>query len=93
MPNGEAVSEADKVSLVNLPLQRLWRHVEIYFQNKLFSSSDHMYAYKSMCDGALNYSEDTKESQLQSQLFYKDTPGYMDVIEPLLGGNAGLTQR
>ena len=52
-----------------------------------------MYAYKSVTDVLLNYSEDSKESQLQTQLYYKDTAGFMDSADPLLGGNFGLTQR
>ena len=52
--NGQAVTNTDKVAFVNLPLQSLWRHVEVCFQNKLVSSSDHMYAYKSIGDVALN---------------------------------------
>ena len=67
-PNGDAVTLDDQLALVNLPLQSLWRHVESYFQNKLVSSSDHMYPFKSMADVLLNYSEDSKKSQLQSQL-------------------------
>ena len=92
-PNGEPVSSNDKVAFVNLPLQSPWRHVEIYFQNKLVSSSDHFYPFKGMLDGLCNYSEDCKESQQQSQLYYKDTAGYMDSSDPIVGGNFGLTQR
>ena len=92
-PNGDAVTLDDELALVNLPLQSLWRHVEIYFQNKLVSSSDHMYPFKSMADVLLNYSEDSKESQLQSQLFYKDTAGFMDDAAGNNSGNFGLLER
>ena len=92
-PNGDPVSATDKITLVNMPLQSLWRHVEVYFQNKLVSSSDNSYPYKAMLDVLCNYSEDCKESQLQPQLYYKDTCGYMDATDTAIGGNGGLTQR
>lgn len=92
-PNGEPISASDKVAFVNMPLQSLWRHVEIYFQNKLVSSSDNCYPFKGMLDVLCSYSEDCKESQLQPQLYYKDTAGYMDSLDPVIGGNIGLNQR
>lgn len=51
------------------------------------------YGHKSYLDMILKYSEDSMESQMQSQLYYKDTSGYMDDTDPVLGGNFGLTQR
>ena len=57
------------------------------------SSSDQYYPYKALLDVLLNYSEDAKESQLQSQLYYKDSAFFMDNTDPILGGNFGLTER
>ena len=39
------------------------------------------------------HSEDSKETQMQTQGYYKDTAGYMDSTDPVMGGNFGLTQR
>ena len=33
--NGTPVHAADKVGLVNLPLQSIWRHIEVYLQNRM----------------------------------------------------------
>ena len=87
------MTENDGVALVNLPLQSLWKHVEVYWQNRLVSSSDQYYPWKSILDVLTNYSEDSKETQLQSQLYFKDTASYMESCDPVLGGNFGLTQR
>lgn len=91
--DGTAVSETEKVALVNLPLQSMWKHVEVYWQNRLVSSSDQYYPYKAILDVLLNYDTTATRSQLQSQLFYKDSAGYMDRPDPTTGENLGLTQR
>ena len=46
-----------------------------------------------MLNSLCNYSEDCKESQLQPQLCYKDTAGYMDSSNPIVGGHFGFSQR
>ena len=58
--DGSAMTENDSVALVNLPLQSLWKHVGIYWQNRFASSSDQYYPWKSILDVLLNYSEDSK---------------------------------
>ena len=63
---------------VNLWKQSLFNQVDIYFQQKLVSSSGTNYAYKSYMDVLLNFSEDTERSQIQTQLFYKDSAGAFD---------------
>ncbi len=91
-PNGDPVTATDRVAFVNLPLQSLWRNIEVYLQNRLVSSADNMYPFKATTDVLLNYSEDSKESQLQTQLYYKDTAGFMHDSQ-LDNGNIGLSYR
>jgi len=38
----------------------------------------------------LNYGEEAKTGQLSMLLFYKDTPGKMDVVNPDVDANLGL---
>ena len=66
------------VTPVNLWMQSLFNQVDVYFQQKLVSSSGTNYAYKAYMDVLLNFSEDAETSQMQTQLFYKDSAGAFD---------------
>ena len=92
--DGSPISNEDEVAFVNLTLCSLFRQCNISLQQKLISSclSTH-YAYHGALNTILYFSEDAKESQLQSQLYYKDTAGFMNSSNPTAGGNFGLTQR
>ena len=68
----------DVVTPVNLWMQSLFNQVNVYFQQKLVSSSGTNYAYKAYMDVLLNFSEDAERSQIQTQLFYKDSAGAFD---------------
>ena len=49
-----------------------------------------------MIETLLNYGEDAKTSQLSVAMFYKDTPGKMDVVSPVADdedANMGLKAR
>ena len=49
-----------------------------------------------MIETLLNYGEDAKASQLSMAMFYKDTPGKMDVVLPVAevdDANMGLKAR
>ena len=75
--NGDALVSADIVTPVNLWLQSLWNQVDVFFQQKLVSSSGTKYAYKALMDVLLNYGHDAANTQLQTGLYYKDTAGAM----------------
>ena len=80
--NGDALKTTDIVTPVNLWLQSLWNQVDVFFQQKLVSSSGTNYAYKALMDVLLNYGYDATNNQLQTQLYYKDTVGSMDHTKP-----------
>ena len=80
--NGDALKTTDIVTPVNLWLQSLWNQVDVFFQQKLVSSSGTNYAYKALMDVLLNYGYDATNTQLQTQLYYKDTAGSMDHTKP-----------
>ena len=49
-----------------------------------------------MIETLLNYGEDANSSQLTMAMFYKDTPGKMDAVNPVAGdddANIGLKGR
>ena len=55
------------------------------------------YAYRAYMETLLNYGPAAKESQLTAAMFYKDTPGKMDVADPTIAvaanANHGLKKR
>ena len=82
---------ADKVIPINLFMQSLFSQVDVYFQQKLVSSCGINYPYKAMMDVLLNFCQDATSTQLQTQLYYADTPDSMDHTDPMTTSiNAGL---
>ena len=61
---------ADKVIPINLFMQSLFSQVDVYFQQKLVSSSGTNYPYKAMMDVLLNFSQDATSTQLPHRLNY-----------------------
>ena len=87
-------TEEDIVSPVNLWMCSLFSQVNVYLQQRLISSSSTNYPYKSFLEVLLNYGIDAKESQCQTQLYYKDSAGAMDQTNPLgTPINQGLIRR
>ena len=76
--DGGNLEEADVVTPVNLWMQSLFNQVDVYFQQKLVSSSGTNYAYNGYMDVLLSFNEDAERSQMQTQLFYKDSVGAFD---------------
>ena len=101
--DGSDISATEKVGVVNLFLHSLWSQIDVYFQQKLVSSSGTNYPYKAMLDVLLNYGREAKESQLQAALYFKDDAGTgMEATVPYPTGtqiqsgtlsNKGLSKR
>lgn len=81
-----------KVGVINLPMQSLFKQVDVFLDGKLVSTSNNCYHYNAIIETLLNYGADAKNSQLQSQLFHKDK-GAMDSTDPTTGDNSGLFNR
>ena len=93
-PDGSPVAHTDIVGFVNTPLSSLFRQADVSLNQQIISPGiGTNYGYKSYCDILLRNAEDAKETQIQSQLYYKDTPGFMDAVDPVDGANFGLVQR
>ncbi|XP_041350764.1 uncharacterized protein F54H12.2-like [Gigantopelta aegis] len=94
--DGTALSKDEHVAAVNLFMQALWSQVAVYLQGQLVSSANNHYPYKAYIQTLLKYGADTKQSQLQSQLFYKDqgeTQADIESTDPITGTNGGLSDR
>ena len=90
--DGTSLSKGEKVGFINQILQTLWKQIDVYFEGQLMTSADTNYAYRAIFQTLLNYGTEAKLTQLQSEMFFKDTPGKMDENDPD-NGNNGLFAR
>jgi len=92
--NGQPIGKDDNVAFANLSMQTIFSQVDFSLQQMNLTSAVGLnYPYKAMIDTLLGFEEDPKETQLQSQLYYKDTAAAMDDSDARGAGNIGLFQR
>ncbi|XP_020899945.2 uncharacterized protein F54H12.2, partial [Exaiptasia diaphana] len=92
--DGANLTSKEKVAPVNLFLQSLFKQVDVFLNGTLVTQSTGTYSYKSMLETLLNYGPAVKQSALTGSLYYKDTAGSMDSLDPTDGGsNQGLQSR
>ena len=80
-PNGDDIDDNAAVGPVNLFLHSLFSQVDVSLNGTQITSSMNTYPYRAMIETLLSYGGDAKESQLTSELFYKDTAGKMDAVD------------
>ena len=82
--NGTAIDADTQAGPVNLFLHFLFSQGDVSLNERLISPTTNTYPYCAMIETLLNYGEEAKTSQLSMAMFYKDTPGKMDVASPWL---------
>lgn len=98
-PDGTLMAAANVPGPVNNWLHSLFEQVDVSLGGTVISSSDRMYAYRAHIENLLSLGSDAKETQLTTDLWYKDTAGHMDVATsaPATNAdpdrNAGLVKR
>ena len=80
------------VAPVNNWLHSLFSQVDVYLNDTLVKPSSNTYPFRAYVDTVLSYGDEAKNTQLTSQLWYKDTAGHMDATN-VDGGNTGLNER
>jgi len=80
-PDGTNIDDAMPVCPTNLWLHSLFSQVDISLNGIQVTTSTNTYPYRAMIEMLLSYSDDTKKSQLTSELFCEDQPGRMDVVD------------
>lgn len=70
--DGTKLADKEKTGSINLPLQSMFSHIDIYMNNKLISVNSNNYPWKAYFKVMLSSGSDEQKSQLQSQLFMKD---------------------
>lgn len=88
--NGDETNLAAKeaTGIINLPMQSMFSHIDVYMNNKLVSVNSNNYPWKAYFKVMLSSGNDEQKSQLQSQLFMKDD----DPMDSLTT-NAGYVNR
>lgn len=90
--SGDKIETTQEVPSINLLLPALFSQVDVFVQNRLVSSSTGNYSYKAMLQTLLKYGKSSKQTQFTSQLWYDDTPGFMDDCNVQNGRNIELYQ-
>ena len=89
---GTELAADTTVAPVNNWLHSLFSQVDVYLNDTLVTPSSNTYPFRAYVDTVLSYGAEAKNTQLTSQLWYKDTAGQMDATT-VDGGNTGLIER
>ena len=90
--DGTDLAADTSVAPVNNWLHSLFSQVDVYLNDTLVTPSSNTYPFRAYVDTVLSYGDEVKNTQLTSQLWYKDTTGHMDATH-VDGGNTGLVER
>ena len=72
-----APAGAAEVGPVNLTLHSMFSNVDIELGGKMISDPNGVYPYRAYIETLLSYNKEAQETQLQSEMWYKDTAGKM----------------
>lgn len=70
--DGTKLQPKEKTGIINLPLQSMFSHIDVYMNNELVSVNSNNYPWKAYFKVILSSGSDEQNAQLQSQLFMKD---------------------
>lgn len=88
--DGKPITTDNKIGPVNLFLHSLFSQVDVSLNERMVSCSSNTYSYRAYIETLLNNGYDSKTSQLTSELYYKDTAGF---INEYSDKNDGFKQR
>ena len=94
--DGTAIANDAAVGPINLFLHSLFSDVEVSLNETPVTSSNNTYAYRAYIETLLSYGTTAKQSQLTSQLYYKDEISAMEERNPYsnaAGANKGFIAR
>lgn len=73
-------TNAQNVAPVNNFLHSMFSQVDVFLNQRNVSPPSTRYSYRSYIEKLLNYGHEAKNTHLQTDLWFKDTPGQMDRI-------------
>ena len=80
--DGTDIAADAQVGPVNLFLHSLFFDVDVSLNETPVTSSNNTYAYRAYIENLLSYGSTSKQSQLNSQRYYKDVAGALEEINP-----------
>lgn len=80
--DGTVIADDAQVAPVNLFLHSLFSQVDIKLNERLISSANNTYAYRSYLETLLSYGSDSKKSQLTAAMYYKDAATFFEERNP-----------
>lgn len=82
--DGKDFKDGEYATPINMPLHTIWSQVELTVQQKpICSGVSTRYPYKAMMDILLEHSAIEKESLDSCKMFYADTAGAMEIVNPI----------
>ena len=81
-----------KVGVINSLGSTMWRTVETTINQYQFGSNPNLYHLQCYLENLLTTTQDAKNSYMQSQLWFVDSPGLLNISDPEQG-NEGYKQR
>ena len=90
-PDGSRVPGGRNVVPMNLTLHTLFSDVAVYLNTVQVSTPSGCYAYQAYLQTLLSYSPATKESQLESAMWYADSGGHLEEVSE--ENNSGMLKR
>ena len=91
--NGGATGGGKKYTLINNALHSLIKQFTIKLNETLVTEQSDTQAYNAYIKILLNFTEEAKKSYVTKALYYKDTAGYMDIVDNTSDNNWGLKKR
>ena len=79
-PDGSNLDTDNPVGPVNNGFHSLFTQVDVYLNDTLVTPSTNTCPYRAYIETALSYGSDATETQLTSQLWYKNTAGRTDSV-------------
>ena len=70
--DGSALASKEKTGIIHLPLHTMWTQIVVYLNSQLVSLNTFHYPWKAYIKTILSSGSDEQNSQLQSQLYFKD---------------------
>ena len=79
------------VAPVNYWMHSLFSQVDVLLNDVLVTPSENTYPYRAYIESTLNYGLEAKSTHLTAALYYKDTPGKLNSVDP--DENEGFQKR
>lgn len=72
------IAAADEIGPINNFMHSMFSQIEVFLNNESVENSNNTYGYRAYLDNLLNFNKESKETFLQTDLYYQDTAGEME---------------